>query len=641
MNYGRKAREADEAVRRWLESSGIPTGGRLPSERQLARQLDIPHSVMNRAMNRALAEGRVERRGYRIFRSADLPAAPLSFPVDLVILQRSKRLASLRKVAHELGFPLREHLSLSAEELEVHLSTLDTSTTGSVILVPPPGGETAGWGHAAQKLVREGLAVICVGQRFPGLSSVASDRGLEQVVRRLAALGHIELALLVASPWTATFDEMTAHWTALCHRFASESSRGRVIYQNSSQLLREDLLAIADQLNTEWKSVSALVISTDDELPIQRLLDVFRRHKIAVPDRLSLVSLSDHPALQTALPPVASALDDHPMEHEIALLLARRSMRVGDRLGLPAAPVEIDVAVSLVERRSLIPCPPVAAAEIHPAAPAHHPAFQRLSFDDATAAGQVRYGLTKDAPEERFRCLDLTRRVNRPLNFRRGWLGDLPLTSLPPGLHTFHGVPFQILGGPTRRHCGAVVFQSLRNTKGRTAMLPSRVRIPVHARASAIYILHGCGYVKHRARFASYTFVPRKGRPETLPLVALGQPRPGAETWELAESISEANIQDWWPDYPHCNFRHSRMVPLADTRSAGPVRGQVYLYTLEWINPAPHDPVRHIEIEVDPEQSTTLGVLAITVLTSQPLTPASVKTRAPRSAAKIPPPGRR
>src|SRR5690606_27396770 len=104
--------------------------------------------------------------------------------------------------------------------------------------------------------------------------------------------------------------------------------------------------------------------------------------KIAVPDRLSLVSLYDHPALQTALPPVAAASDDHPMEHEIALLLARRSMRVGDRLGLLAPPVEIDVAVSLAERRSLIPCPPVTAAETHPAVPAHHPAFHGLSFDD-------------------------------------------------------------------------------------------------------------------------------------------------------------------------------------------------------------------------------------------------------------------
>lgn len=617
MNFGRKGREADELVRPWLESSGIPVGGRLPSERELAGVLGIHHSLLNRVMARLLAEGRVERRGYKLFRAAGGEGGAPQSPCDLVILQRSKRLASLRKVAQELRIPLREHLAQSADELARHLSALESSSAESVVLVPPHGGETTGWEPAARRLAQTGLPVICVGQRVPGFPSVAGDRGLEQIFKRLAALGHFELALLAASPWTAAVEETTARWAALCQRFASESSRERVIFQNSSHLLKEDLLAIAEQLNAEWKPVTALVLSTDDELPIQRLLDVFRRHKIAVPGRLSLVSLFDHPALQTAAPPVAAALEDLAMEHEAAFGLAQRAVRKRLRLGQLAGATEIDIALDFKERSSLAPnfqAMPVS----HPGAPVGGSAnaLPVLAFDqeDLGMAGKIPYDLVGKVDRPRFRSLSLAEKVNRPLNFRRGWLGDLPLGSLPPGMHTFHGVPFRVLGGPTRRDRGAIVFQSLRNSTGGTAKLPTKVRIPVNFRAKALYILHGCGYVKPLARFASYAFFQKKRALGTIPLVALGQPLPGAATWELAEAILEANIQDWWPDYPHCNFRQARMVPLADSRSAGPVRGHVYLYTIEWINPFPEIPISHIEIEADPAQSATLGVLAISVL---------------------------
>jgi hypothetical protein len=239
--------------------------------------------------------------------------------------------------------------------------------------------------------------------------------------------------------------------------------------------------------------------------------------------------------------------------------------------------------------------------------------------DDPVSAGAVPYDLTRDADPSQFHTLDLAEKMNRPLNFRRGWLGDLPLGSLPPGWHIFHGVPFQILGGPTRRDRAAIVFQSLRNTTGSTARLPTRIRVPVGRKARAIYILHGCGYVKSLARFGSYRFYGRARKLGAIPLVALGHPQPGAETWKFAEAMLEANIQDWWPDFPHCNFRHSRMAPLPDSRAGGPVRGHIFLYTLEWINPEPDVPVSYVEIETDPRQSATLGVLAMTVLNPQAL----------------------
>jgi hypothetical protein len=375
-------------------------------------------------------------------------------------------------------------------------------------------------------------------------------------------------------------------------------------------------VAIADQFESEWKMVTALVISTDDDLPIQRLLDAFRRRKIAVPGRLSILSLFDHPALPTASPPVGAALEDLAMEHEAAFLLAQRARRLRERLGLLASASEIDVALDIKERGSVVSKPNLPSTSLarnlsHGGSPISGPA---LIPEDPESAGRIAYELTKDVAASRFHHLDLSDKMNRPLNFRRGWLGDLPLGSLPPGRQVIHGVPFRILGGPTRRDRGAIVFQSLRNTTGSTARLPTRVRIPVQRRAKAIYILHGCGYVKSLARFGSYSFHHRKQELGAIPLVALGRPHPGAESWEIAEAVLEANIQDWWPDFPHCSFRHARMAPLPDLRAGGPVRGHIFLYTLEWINPTPDVPVSHLEIETDPGQSTTLGVLAATVL---------------------------
>jgi DNA-binding LacI/PurR family transcriptional regulator len=614
MNYGLKSREAEEAVRSWLESSGIPVGGRLPSERQLAKELGINHSVMNRVMARLLAEGQVERRGYRSFRAAQEEMASPSPPCDLVIYQRSKRLPGLRKVAQELRIPLREHLAGSAEDLTRQLLALAAAPPKSLVLVPPHAAEREGWEPAARLLQGAGVPIVTVGRRVSGFSSVASDHGLEKIFLHLASLNHLELALLVASPWPRSVEKTTARWASLCSLFASDASRERVMQQNSSHLLAEDLKAIADQLNAEWRPVTALVISTDDDLPIQRLLDALRRHKISVPGRLSVISLFDHPPLQTAVPPIAAALEDLAMEHETAFQLVRRELRMRSRLGRSPSPVEIDVALDVHDRQSLItnPCR-IDPTETPLSAGLARPAFF-LHPENPDSAGEGPYESSRRVKSSQFRPVDLSGKVNRPLNFRRGWLGDLPLGSLPPGKKFFHGVPFEILGGPTRRDCGAIVFQSLRNTTGRTAKLPDRVRIPVNAKARAIYFLHGCGYVKNRQQFATYAFFNRKTLHDRIPLIALGRPLPGAETWELAEAVLEANIQDWWPDYPQCHFRHARMVPLPDTRTAGPVRGHIYLYTLEWINPSPERPVSHIEIEADPNQSTTLGVLAATLL---------------------------
>jgi hypothetical protein len=112
--------------------------------------------------------------------------------------------------------------------------------------------------------------------------------------------------------------------------------------------------------------------------------------------------------------------------------------------------------------------------------------------------------------------------------------------------------------------------------------------------------------------FARYTFHGAKGVLGAVPLVGLGRQKNDEHLAETA-AAAKANIQDWWSDFPHVDFPHSRMAPLIDDENS-PIKRHVFLYTLEWINPFPGRVVTHLEITADPAVPTTLGVLAVTVV---------------------------
>jgi hypothetical protein len=56
------------------------------------------------------------------------------------------------------------------------------------------------------------------------------------------------------------------------------------------------------------------------------------------------------------------------------------------------------------------------------------------------------------------------------------------------------------------------------------------------------------------------------------------------------------------------------MAPIVESEGEEALPRHVYLYTLEWLNPHPETKITHLEISVDPEQATTLGLLALSIL---------------------------
>jgi hypothetical protein len=186
------------------------------------------------------------------------------------------------------------------------------------------------------------------------------------------------------------------------------------------------------------------------------------------------------------------------------------------------------------------------------------------------------------------------------------------------------------------------VFHSSVNSVGHARELPTKLSIPIDAdEVQAVYILHGCGYAKYHKTFATYRFLRGRKEIDSVDLVSYGQPQAGgnaaSQPTQAAEDEAPAisgtlgegpareakpsavnqpqpNIQDWWPDFPHMDFAHARMAPIMESRPEDSAFQHVYLYTLEWVNPQPFTKITHLEVSVDPTQSTTLGMLAVTVL---------------------------
>ncbi len=628
MATGKLVNEAEKRLRVWLAERKPKPGDRLPVERALAEELGVGHYALNRAMARLIAEGRVERQGYKLLAAAG-PRTPDRQVCHLVIARRSEHLPSYRRIARELDVELVVHGWDAAEEVETILQRLDSPDTSGVICDPPADFGRAAWTAAALQLTRHGIPVVSLGWSTDELSSVSVSfaRGVELAITHLGQLGHEEIGLVTAPAVGASGVDMLDRWRNLCMRGGWAASAERIHFQTSSLRNRDDIAALAELLAGPWKNITGLVLRVTHDCAIQALLAELARRGRRVPESLSLVVLGNARTLLTATPRITAATIDMALWHEMAFDLVIREVRKRKAPGVPV-PSIIQVMPRLTVRNSTAALIGGRKKTSMPDSRRTEPAAklrQDPAMTDEALAKAVKqpYSIAARASlseQSRFHPLDLGPCVNRPLNFRRGWLGDLPLRCFAPGTHEIHGVPFHILGGTRRADRGAIVFRSAVNTTGYANTLPERLLIPVGMRAEAIYVLHGCGYAKFMQPFASYHFHGKAGELGSVPLVSLGSPPPGGDA-SLSEGklgATQANIQDWWSDFPHLDFPHARMAPLPDRDESSQVRRHVFLYTLEWINPTPEVPIRHVEIRVDPSVATTLGVLALTVVQPKP-----------------------
>lgn len=616
MSFGERINEAEATLREWLENTAPKPGARLPSERALSAQLDLQHYALNRAMGRLIAKGRVRREGYKLF-SAGEPASARALVCHLIISKNSTHLSGYLTLAKEMGVKLILHSWLTINEPVGILENLDVGEAEGVIFDAPHVLTDSALEPITSRFRKRGVPIICMGQPANGLFSVLTDitQSLQLAVGHLLELGHREIGLVTPPPHNPIAAEVLQSWDYLCHKNKLAGSLGRIHLQAGIRL-KHEIEEVSRVVTETWEAATALIVFSARDCSIQLLRDHLGHHGRRVPDSLSLLLIGNAKTSTATTSTVSSISFDIGAVQETAFNLLQRALRKKSLLGILPAPYSLRIQSQLLQRTSTkapasvaLPRPAPASAE-GPKRPAviSPPLESRLRNAYPLAA---RASLSERA---RFTQVDLGPYVNRPLKFRRGWLGDLPLKQFVPGPHEIHGVPFHILGGPSRAECGAIVFHSTVNATGNTKKLPSRLTIPIGEKTNAIYILHGCGYAKFLQTFARYDFHRGKTRLESIPLVSLGHPPADYQPDAQAATDAVPNIQDWWSDFPHTDFPGAHMAPILENDTAGTPPRYVFLYTLEWKNPRPDTLVTHLEITVNSELPTTLGVLAVTVL---------------------------
>ncbi len=362
---------------------------------------------------------------------------------------------------------------------------------------------------------------------------------------------------------------------------------------------------ILDRIRRQWPQVTAIVLYAPDILP--HLLFAARRQSLHIPDDLSIVCVDDSSAARSAHPPVTCAAFDRRAHGQLALDLLVRDMRRLRRLALLPTRQRMRLEPTLAERQSVRPL------GSFPVATRPFSGGRAWSRDRATRLHEAEdlqlrpHRVAGESREGNFQPINLRPLANRSLTRQNGWLGHQPLLHLPPGRVVAHGVPFEIIDERANRGAAAIVLRSQRPLTREEKPLPVTLCVPVGKAVRAVYILHGCGYAAECQAFAWYDFILEGRRPISVPVVARGLSTPSRDALP-------PNIQDWLSDFPQ--FDASGVKHFAVTAAGDPFEYERYLYTLEWENPRPRDVLREIRLSSNPAQATTLGVLAITLVTA-------------------------
>lgn len=617
MKFSARAQETVTVLRKWLADSNLAPGARLPPERQIALQLQATHYAVNRAANRLTDEGLLRREGYKLYYTPE-HAKPSN---SILILTRkgTELYRAAQRIVPGAQINLQIVSWLSHEDFTLTLSRSCASQPLGLLYVLPFSPDLSLQKAALDRLRETGIPCIHLGQQIAGCSSIDRDLAamVELAVQHLNEIGHTELGLLTFVERNPSVIEVLESWDRSCRRRGLLPSARRLHFCGLTSL-REVARKAARKVVEEWPKVTGLVVHNRDLAPFL-VEELAHRHR-RIPAHISVICVGDTEKLKTATPPIDCAGTDGVFFLEMAIRMLHLTVEKKAALGKLPRPQHVVIKPELILRESTAPRErrfTKPQLKVEPPSPKHS-LVGRWPDDPIQIRRQVEemarrpYTLTNGLADDSFDSVDLAAHVNRPVNIRRGWLGDGSLQNLNGGDHHIHGVPFKILGGSSFPGGGAVVLRSLKNTRGFGRELPERIRIEVGCKARAIYLLHGCNYAEFLKEIAVYDFYSRSGLVGSVPLISLAEcPNEfTAEEWQA--SIPKANIQDWWPDYFQTDFEHARRVIVVQEPET--MQGHRYLYTLEWVNPRPQEPIAYVEVRGNPQCATTLGILAVSVL---------------------------
>ncbi len=596
---------AYEILLRQTAESGV--GAPLPSERKLATRWGLSSAAVNRAATRLIAAGRLRREGYKLLPLSSVREGFAGARI-LAITHRAMRFPDLPADAAHRGLKAEEQFFVGRDTLRQHLRKAAAQRVDGLLIRLCDGG----WEWDAEIAQLERLRIPCVvcDEAPAGLALAAEDwrAAGAALVGHLATKGHTEIAFIGSLRRAHRSVVVREAYVETCLRLGLTAAAAQLV--ELAAHTDEAVATIFARIREQWPATTAIVLYDVDSLPA--LLAAVHDAGLTVPDDISVVAAGDRPAARLAQPPVTCASFDSRTHSHMALDLLCRLLAHTRRSGHLPTPPRLRLEPALIERASVrnLSRPGVGATSDRTAGLLNRTAHawsqdRETRLREVEAANTHTHRLIQDPGTVDFCPLDLRPLANRAVTRNNSWLGHLPLLHLPTGRLPIHGVPFEIIDERANQGHAALVLRSQRQLAHSAHPLPYNAVIPVGRQVRAVYFLHGCGYVGEPSPFAWYDFVLEDGRPISVPLVArgLGRPRPKG---------ARPNIQDWWNGFPQ--FESEGVKSYVVTANGDPFEYERYLYTMEWENPRPQIPLREIRISTNPTQSTTLGVLAITLL---------------------------
>lgn len=602
--------EVARRLESWLQAQGLGPGARLPAEREWARLLGVSRAAVSRALLSLVAGGRIRREGRKAW--LQQPARAGGLPPFTVVspIAAAHRVAREQAAVHGVGCEILDCADIS--QVAGQMVRLLEAGCGGLLVWPPLGSP-----RVLEQIRAHRIPCVVIGGQVPGLNSLCEDlvRRAWLAVEHLRLLGHERLAFCTtASPRSEAENTEVQGYRAACVGQGLAEAAGRVyeIERVSPVQLRRlcDRLLAPDAANTAAICQSGSLATG--------LIAALPERGLRVPDDFSILLCGESATAARVSPPLTTIGGNDSDLALLAVNLLLQRMRERQYRGTMSPPLQMTAEPRLTVRGSTGACPgrkplPVPAVPDQPPPPHMSlgeavlllPEEQRRQL--AAATWQASYRLAA-APGAAFAELDLRPLVNRSVARRNGWLGGQPLLSLPTGSLRVHGVPFTVTPDPRRAGGMALVLRPRGARRGRRP-LPAEALVPIGRPARAVYVLHGCGFVGGAEAFGAYEWVYADGRSASVPLVPYGMAarQPDDEARRQA-----ATIQDWWPGFPP--LANARARYLLVTKGGDPSLYERYLYTLEWVNPRPAEPLAALRIRMSGPEPVSLGVLAVTLL---------------------------
>lgn len=599
----------------FIQSEQLQPGARLPSERTLAERWSSSRSAVNRAMLSLIAGRSIIKKGRCYFVPEESP--PMSDPVHLLqpwapsegLFQSTRE--ALRCSGREV-IALQYHPADLLSQLEQMLRT----RTAGLILWHRSTGTANG---TLRRFVRAGIPFVTCGIESSEFSSVVNDdfEAGYLAVSHLAGLHHRRVAFMLDERSPLEYSRIILGVRAACLDFNLTFEPDSIIRLRS--LANDSLSDVLRRIVHPQSPITAIICSS----PVisHHLLSTANHLNIEVPGRLSVVQLGiawNREQWMTGQQNVGHVSDPAPTAvmprletiaqiaaERLNFLLATDSRAPGRKWGV------IRVAPVLIARASTGPAKHMRSSARRSPWPAKR--NDGVRRNDLSQQVIPPYSLARNIPSSSWRFLNLKKFANRSrTRAKGGWLGDLPLLSLPSGLNVYHGVPFRVIPERAAGDYSALVLSSTNAKIPQNRSLPCEVQIPLDDRYQALYLLHAAGWAASLERIGEYRVNYRNGYYDIIPIVTAGG---GTESSQVASPFeAPPNLQDWWPGFRPLRTEDCRPVELRNKEGNHPR----FLYTLQWVNPRPQLKIDSLLVSLQKDAQTTLGILAVTgVLTTQ------------------------